>query len=307
MDAIEQLQRAGLLQERQVVPAPQPQKQPVWHRGHGSERVAVGGVASERRRNQRIDDARVEAVAAERHATGRQDGARVAGGQLRPDTQERKIAGATAEVGHQDQLFVIEAGRVAKGGRDGLELENDLRETGLCQGGAHAPHGARVVVSRRRRPSNAPGGHDHGPRGQRAVDGAAKLFEVGGDEGLERPEPPADHRARERGARQVRLDRLHEAALAFVPSRSGRWPARPPAAPRPDRNGARSSRSSPSSPRRPRQPRQVGQCHVPVILGERERSVGGSEIDPDMNGHRTRFTSSAARDAAVRPRTCSGE
>jgi hypothetical protein len=292
MDAIEQLQRARLLQERQMVPAPQAQKQPVRHGGQGPKRVAVAGLASERRRDQRIDDARVEAVAPESHATRRQYDAVVPGGQPGPDAQERKIAGAAAEVGHQDQLFVVEAGRIAKGGGDRLQLEDHLRETSVRQGGAHPAHGAGVVIGI----ASAPVTHrapDDGPRGQRVPDGGAKLFEVRGDEALQRPEATADHRAGERGAGQVRLDRLDEAPLPFVLHVPGdgrrasqRRRVRIEMEDRPPGLGGGRLDSR-------REPRQVGQGHLPFVLGERKRGVGGPEVDPDVNGHLRRSTSGA--------------
>ena len=299
VDAIEQLEGARLLQERQVVPAPQPQKQPVRHGGHGPESVAVGGLPSQRRGDQRIDDPRVEAVAAEGHAPGRQNDTGVAGRQPGADPQQRKVAGPAAEVSHQDQLFVVEASRVAKGGGDGLELEDHLGKACLRQGGAHAPHGARVVVGIIGAPVTYRAAH-HGPGGQGALHGAAKLFEVGGDEALERPEATADHRARERGARQMRLDRLNEPPLPLVLHIAGdgrrarqrrgvrvEMEHRPPGLGR----GRLVSRGRAG---------QVGQADVPVALGEPERGVGGSEVDPDVKRHHRAFTSSRGHPTQMR-------
>ena len=128
-DALEQPQRRLFLEERQVVPAPQVAVEPRRHRRLAAHLVGdVARAAAERRRDDRVDHARVERIARDADAAGREH-ASLAG----PTRITDEVGRAAAEVGDDDQLVVIEPRRVARRRADRLVLEHDVVEAGLAE------------------------------------------------------------------------------------------------------------------------------------------------------------------------------
>src|SRR5688572_3938 len=71
-DAFEKAQRLLVLEKRQIVPAPQVTVEPRGHRRFTAELVAISRAASECRRDDRVDHARVEGVTGHADAAGRE-------------------------------------------------------------------------------------------------------------------------------------------------------------------------------------------------------------------------------------------
>ena len=254
-DAIEQPQRRRLLEERQVVPAPQVPVEPRRHRRLAADLVAVAACRARApaRRSRRSRARRT------RRPRRRCRRSRAPSPRLGPTRITREVGRAAAEVGHHDQLVVIEPRRVARRRADRLVLEHDLVEPGLAERVAH-PRRPRARRRRRpRRPSSAPAGRSRSASPRSTGDAARSCRRYAAIMSSSCQRRPKIVRPRERRARQVRLDRLHEAALALGLEVARDRRARPPSARRPARSTAPSAstarrRAAPAARRR-RRPR----------------------------------------------------
>ena len=120
--------------------------------GHGKDLVGRRDILRAQPqpgRHQVPDDLPVEGVAGHRHAIGADDVFRCPSppADFRPHMQDRKVAGAAAEVSNQDELVVLQALLVAVGGRHRLVLEHNLFEPALLKRLSQPPK--RELIIRR--------------------------------------------------------------------------------------------------------------------------------------------------------------
>ncbi len=131
------------------------------------------------------------------------------------DLDDGEVARAAAEVGDEAELVVVEAGLVVVRRRHRLVLEDDVVEPGRQHGRAQALHRERVVLG-----AGGVGEVDGPPHHDAAAERAELLLGPGAhvaqqerEQLHERMRAVEDGGALEGAVRQVRLERLHEAAL----------------------------------------------------------------------------------------------
>ena len=172
---------------------------------------------AEARRDEVADDALVEGVAGDRHAVGADDvrGAPAALTHARPDGDDREVAGAAAEVADQDPLVALQPRLVGVRGRDRLVLEHDLVEAGEADRRQQTFGGERVELGVGRVGEVHRPAEDDPPRRRprREPELIAHVLADERDQLLERVVLRADAGSFERPVREVRLQRLDEAAL----------------------------------------------------------------------------------------------
>ena len=262
------------------MPALEPLVGPARHRQELAGRGEVLAAHAEPRRDQVADDPLVEGVAGDRHAVSADDvrGTAAALAHAGADRDDREVAGAATEVADQDPLVARQPRLVGVGGGDRLVLEDDLLEAGEPDGREQPPGGKGVELGVRRVGEVHRPPEDDPPRRRprREAEPVAHVPADQPDQLLEGEVLRADPGAVERAIGEVGLERLDEAAL-----RLGREVAL-------DRLGAGDRRLlrlevEHRRKRRPRPVRGRKLCEPGNAGGvdERDRAVGGTEVDAD--------------------------
>src|SRR6516162_6955809 len=110
-----------------MMPALQLGVRPGWHRQNHAVRRPIARPAAERRRDDVMHHPPIESVPGDRDTIVAENLVATALPSAGwPESEDREVAGAPAEVSDQDNLVVPDSARVVIGGGDRFVLENDL-------------------------------------------------------------------------------------------------------------------------------------------------------------------------------------
>ena len=217
--ALQHLHHRAGAQKRQVVPALQVGVDPGRKRGQNLFARVRHAVGSQRGRNQAAHDARIEGVARQSHAAVAQQvcGTASAPTHSRPHVQQRKVAGAAAEVADQDQLVVVERRFVGIGRGHRLHLELHLLVAGELKRMAQTAQRVGFVLAvfracKMHRTPHRGVAHRHAklPLGMQAQVGQHARDQI-----FHGVMPPQNLGAGEQAAGQVALERLNQPPLVL--------------------------------------------------------------------------------------------